>query len=582
MRSITSRALLLSVWLTCMATMFATAQEVPSKISGGTEAAVDSNAEGSGELEKATEDKPEPKVELTLEQKLINISDSIESSESGRVELQRKLKQEIDEEEKTRLRQELAETNDIILGMRDEYVDLATNGTNLYSKQRNRENVYDWRSDLELIVRPLLDQLKELTERPRKIEQIESDIKYWKKRESNLKKSVVALRENIKKLQNKRQIKKLTMLLESAESRYKKTERKLRLLEGDLKQLMDSETSLWSTIVDGVKSLFVNMGLNFTMALLSALVVYYSIGMLGRIPVLLLDKRRKQYIFVERSVKLIKHLLGALLASLVYVTILYIQAEWVILLLSIAILIACLLGMKGVLPRYLVEIRTLLNLGSIRQGERLMYQGLPWKISMLDVYTYLHNPLLDGHLRVPLTELSRLSSRPYHKDEPWFASKVGDYVKLNDGTYGCVIRQTPEQVQLQFGGIIFNYSCAKFVDQCPKNFSADGFTITQIFGFDYELQPIITTSLSSIYADQMERSLRASRFSHYIRSVSVEFHRAGSSSLDFRVIVGLDGAVAAEYYVIKRMIQSVSVDIATKNGWAIPFQQVTVHYAENS
>ena len=53
---------------------------------------------------------------------------------------------------------------------------------------------------------------------------------------------------------------------------------------------------------------------------------------------------------------------------------------------------------------------------------------------------------------------------------------------------------------------------------------------------------------------------------------------AATSSLDFRILASFDGKVANEYYAIKRLIQKASVEVSNREGWVIPFQQLTLHY----
>jgi hypothetical protein len=65
-----------------------------------------------------------------------------------------------------------------------------------------------------------------------------------------------------------------------------------------------------------------------------------------------------------------------------------------------------------------------------------------------------------------------------------------------------------------------------------------------------------------------------------ILNLRVEFKEAGPSSLDLEVLADFSGRVAKDYNVLKRAIQRICVDACNKNGWIIPFTQLTIHTAE--
>ena len=197
------------------------------------------------------------------------------------------------------------------------------------------------------------------------------------------------------------------------------------------------------------------------------------------------------------------------------------------------------------------------------------------------VHTHLHNSALHGHLRVPLSEIVNSSSRPYHKDEPWFPTKVGDFVFLDDDTFGQVQRQSPDVVELALGGSIYSYPTRDFLSYKPRNISKDGFTIYEVFGFDYQHQQDITGNILDTYRKEIETALKASQFKAHNTFIIVEFDNASASSLDFKIIAGFTGDAAESYFAIKRFLQKTSVDIANQYGWGIPFQQITVHQADH-
>jgi len=131
------------------------------------------------------------------------------------------------------------------------------------------------------------------------------------------------------------------------------------------------------------------------------------------------------------------------------VLVLYIAGDWVLLGLATLFLLGLAWASKHTLPQFFEQIRLLLNLGTVRDNERVVYEGLPWRVGRLNFYTRFTNPDLTGGLiRLPLRALSDLHSRPCTTDEAWFPCREGDWVKLDDDRWGKVVMQTPEMVQV--------------------------------------------------------------------------------------------------------------------------------------
>lgn len=114
--------------------------------------------------------------------------------------------------------------------------------------------------------------------------------------------------------------------------------------------------------------------------------------------------------------------------------------------LSILLLIAMVWTLRQTLPRYLHQIQILLNIGAVREGERLNLDGLPWRVQQINVFCTLVNPVAELTQRVPIDALVDLKSRPARADEPWFPCKKGDWVILSDQVRAKVTGVSPELV----------------------------------------------------------------------------------------------------------------------------------------
>jgi small-conductance mechanosensitive channel len=59
------------------------------------------------------------------------------------------------------------------------------------------------------------------------------------------------------------------------------------------------------------------------------------------------------------------------------------------------------------------------------------------------------------------------------------------------------------------------------------------------------------------------------------------FDVAAASSLNFFVWAAFSGEAAESYGRIRRLLQRLAVDACNANDWVIPFNQVTVHLAQD-
>jgi hypothetical protein len=255
--------------------------------------------------------------------------------------------------------------------------------------------------------------------------------------------------------------------------------------------------------------------------------------------------------------------------------------DWLLLTIFIIFLIGLALALRNSLPRYLEEVRLLLNIGPVREGERVIYNNLPWRVSRLNIYSDLVNPALTGgRIRIPITELSEMVSRRWSRTEPWFPCKPKDFVILNDETYGEVILQTPDIVQIKvFGGSIKTFKMSDFLDLSPKNLS-EGFGVNITLRLDYSLQPTITTEVTSILKNDLLSLLDNSPYRRDMISLNVEFNEATLSSLNLLIQITLPGKYAAEYNNIRRLVQKFTIESCNKNKWIIPKNQlqITTHH----
>ncbi len=510
-----------------------------------------------------------------LDERLRGVIDSIERRQRELAELRKQRAKDPSPE----LDQQIEQTTQQISDLRQQFVGLATNDFSLLDAQNAQALTINWQDELIQVIYPLLREINELTAKPRQIERLKMEISLIEGQANVLTAATEQLKTVLTETRDSAVRRSLTVLGEDLAERHVENEQKLTARRHELAELQRDSEPLWSAMLHGARSFVTNVGIHFGLAIALGVAAYYLIKLIGR---LLLRTARgeneKRLASVERLIIFIIQALGWLVGLFTYLMVLYALDSWVILGLTVIVLLGMAFSLKNVLPDHMVEMRTLLNFGSIRQGERLTYNGLPWRIAELDVYTTLHNPALDGLLRVPLTQLSKLSSRPYHADEPWFPCQTGEWVLLSDTTYGQVRVQTPDIVQLNVGESTVSYRTESFLNARPQNMSR-GFTVATTFGLDYRHQAEATTTIPEQLRSDIEQQMKEQDFGAHCSYLGVELSSASASSLDFRLIATFGGAAALRYARIQRWLQRSAVDSANRHGWAIPFPQIVVHGA---
>ena len=495
-------------------------------------------------------------------------------------DLRRQLAASVDEGDSERLKKDI---NQVVLdleSLQTAWEMLATGGADLSLFGVKVDKAFNWRAELQSVFEPLLVELKRLTERPRKIEQLRNDQTYYQRRldvaEEALQ-SITAYRDNAP-----------TGSLKSAfgdlESRWRKRRdeltNRLRTINLELQELFAGDGRAQRDSAQALKELLSGRVLNLLIGIAVMVLVYLLLRGTANLYNRHIVRASRRRSMVMRIGNLLLYLLTTLLVLVAGMSVFYLRGDWVLLGLFLILLIGAAWALQKSLPRYLQEAKLMLNLGPVREGERLVYRDLPWLVKSLGFYCSLVNPALaGGALQLPLRELVGYHSREFTDNEPWFPTMQGDFVTLENGNYGCVMAQTPEQVQLLVLGAVKTFPAATFLDQNPRNLSQQGFTLVISFGLDYRHQSAITTTIRDTLENELSAAMQQSEFATGLNSLAVEFSQAGASSLDLAVIASFSGGAADRYFRIQRLLQSLAVEACNRHDWVIPFNQITVHQA---
>ncbi|MCG7908735.1 MAG: hypothetical protein JAY82_03065, partial [Candidatus Thiodiazotropha taylori] len=447
-------------------------------------------------------------------------------------------------------------------------------GIDLSSLRTQEEQKFNLQEEVFALLKPAIDEMKDMTSRIRQKSDLKERITYYTDRLAIIETAL----SNIEHLQAQAESEQLKTKLGTLHKNWQKNrafmQSELQSAQLQLNELIASEASLAEVSQNYLKTFFQKRGLYLTEALLVVLLIV----LLSRLSYKGMQRympgfRRKHRSFRVRLVELLHRILTVLLVVLGPMIVFYLVEDWVLFSLSILLLLGIAWTLRQALPRYWSQIQLFLNIGSVREGERILMEGIPWLVEQINVYCTLINPVANLSQRVPIDELVDLKSRPCSEEEPWFPCKRDDWVILSDGVRGKVIGISQELVQLvQRGGVQVTYQTADFLAASPRNL-ATNFRLKETIGISYSLQAKSTNEIPERLRAYIQKRIEEEGYKDNLLNLRVEFSLANSSSLDITVIADFKGELGDLYNRLRRAIQRWCVDACTENDWEIPFPQ---------
>jgi len=454
-------------------------------------------------------------------------------------------------------------------------------GIDLEAYSEGDETAVNLGAEMEDFLRPIVTQLKEVTERPREIDELKKKIAYQTTRKDLAASALDHVSKLLSSATDPALISDLEAVQKTWQQRLEQAENNLNIAEFQLDSKRSEGGSVFRSLSSATADFFRTRGRNLLLALVGFVMVLSGLRFLHRLLHRLspMRKRGRRSIAV-RVIDIAYYGFTVVASTGVILVVFYVTDDWLLLGLALLFLAGIAWTGKRTLPLFYEQAKLMLNLGSVREGERVFYNGIPWKVESINVFTDLTNPALQGgRLRLPLRELVPLLSRPFEPKEPWFPCEEDNWVVLADETYGKVVSQTPEWVQIvQLGGSRKTYNTGDFIAQTPENLSTN-YRINVIFGIDYGHQPISTTKVPKIFHQRLEAGLQDLVGEDNLLNLNVEFREAGASSLDYEILADFSGDAASRYKKLQRAISRICVDVCNENNWVIPFTQITLHQA---
>ena len=512
-----------------------------------------------------------------LKTQLIEFTGIISLQQKILEDLRAKLDQNPTQLTKIALEGQVAESEKILKNAEVAFESIVTGGLDLENFKEVPDQSFDWQSDLIEIIQPIFQSLKDLTEQPRAIERIRKTIEFYQQNLSEVENSILKIEEWSQAEVDRATRGQIQTIQEDWRKRKAEAQRNLELFQLQLRNLQIRQESIWTSVWSAFGAFLTGRGLNLMLAVLATMAVWFGMRTFLRfmVPKEGVDEfqTRSQY---SRVLFYTYRILMMMASTAVFLIVLYVTGDWLLLGLALLILAGIAIGLKKYLPQFLAEAKLLLNLGAVREGEMVTYEGVPWIVKSINIYSHLVNPVLEGgELRMPLGEMSQLISQPIAEDEPWFPSNLHDYILLPDGSFGQVVIQTPEFVQIKSREMIRTFLVSDYLNLGIKNLSMGAFACVGNFGISLEHQEICLDLVPNAFERSVGLFIDQNGLQPFLEELSVELSSIQSGSIQYFLYVRMKSPAAKYYWKILRIMQQACVATCNSERWKVKNPDIT-------
>ncbi len=510
--------------------------------------------------------------EISKDPTTIKLNDIIKNISVHKKEIDEKLHLLNDaqtEQEKEKIQSMLDTIQQAISDQENSFEMILTAGIELDEDEITAKKDFDWQQDLIEILQPFLREIHKLTENKRKLDNLNYKIAFHQlqiqKINEALKHISIINKDNLEK----EALESFKQIGDKWQEQLDKSIHLFEVAQLQRNEMIEFKTTQENSFIDFVEEFSSGRGATLFLALVAFGGVYLIMLLFLKLCSWLINRQEIKRSYYQRVLTVLYHLLMGVVAITAFFYVLEVRDDSVLTGISILFLITVIWVLKNSISTFIEELRLLLNTGSAREGECIIYNGIPMQIESLHYYTKLSNPFLpDLKLRLTLSELTKYVSRPVLKDEPWFPCKKGDYVMLYGDIYGMIKHITLENIVLSLpdGTMPITYTIEDFFIANPRNFSY-GFTVSTEFNIETKELNTSIVDISKIMSEAIHEKLLKQTYGDLLRDLSVHFVNTNSSFFDYEIIAVFDGEAAGEYFSIKRHIQRFAIETTEQNKW---------------
>lgn len=459
---------------------------------------------------------------------------------------------------------------------RQEFESIATG---MDPQETTKEALKPFRLDEELleIVRPLIEGLKQMTSRPRELETLRKDIAFYEGKITELHTGLEKAYAFYTEAKDPTLREYLGAMCMSLQEREKDARRQLQRAQFQLSQKITPKEPV---LVSAQRS-FVNFIKTRGRNLFLAILVFSGSFLFLRFLYWKWNERQKKGVrppLYHRLLQLAFHSTTALISISLALFLLYIFGDWMLLSIAFLMILGLAWSARNGLAQFWEQGKLILNVGSLREGERVIFMGVPWRVEKIGLQGNFSNPLFEGsNLMVPLKKLVGMQSRPFSEEEPWFPSVKGDILLLEDGWTAEVITQTPEQVVgLLEGGVRKTWRTEEFLKMGVLNLSRGNFAIRFDFALDYSHKNEITEKIPRVLEAHIKKRIAETPSAGDLDSLVVEYRGIVDSALEILVLASFKSGAAKNYLSLERLINRSCMEMAELSGWQLPYTKLSV------
>jgi len=495
---------------------------------------------------------------------------SIEEVSSLIEEKEKEQKNASTDEEKVKISEELKKLLSRLTKLERDFNVMAT-GIDIETDEEEKNKNVNWEQELKDVFSPVIVQLRKVTEPSRKIELLRSNITYYEQQLPQIKDGIKQVDSLLVESHHKLVNEKLTATKEYWQQQEKEFISKLEIAEGQLIELQRKKTSPAEAFNYFTDALFSQRSKNLFFAFATFFITFFIFHLLRRFfmwanPL----SRIPKYKLVANIIDVGLYLLTFIASILALVVTLYVTNEILVLGLVLLILLGVMWTLRDALPKFAEQIKLLLGYGAVRQGERVMYNDLPWLVESIGIFSYLKNPLLTGGtLRLPLKDLIDLRSREFDEKETWFPCKEGDYILINRTDWRKVILQTPNVIKFDWFEMVESMPMKNFLRQSVYNISTAPFWSGITFYISYQHRDIVLDDVVAKLNAFIAEEIKVEPYAEHIVYLWVDFAELTDTSLGVMAWLQLAPEAAPKYGNAKMRLTQICLKAANKYNWEV-------------
>jgi len=224
---------------------------------------------------------------------------------------------------------------------------------------------------------------------------------------------------------------------------------------------------------------------------------------------------------------------------------------------------------KTGISRHLEQLQFLLNLGPVREGERVMINSVSWRVGTIHMFTQLTNPMIPGAtLRIPLVSLEQMTSRPIALDESWFPCSKMSWILINGATLAQVTDITPEHVELSYNGGLKRWMPQSLFMVADVACLSAGFARAITFSIHASHHMSAVAEIPEQLKADVRVSLLKLMREEELRALTVELQESSSLSVSYFITAEFAGSQAAHYLSHPRVLLRAAMESSAAHGWS--------------